>query len=69
MIDINSATLSFDLDNGDTFTFDLSPTQLAIVCKILGCKFNSDSTVTCFSDNTLTQLFNMKGNPLKLREG
>lgn len=65
---IESAEIGIDAINGNHFSVDLSPTQLAVICKILGFKFTADGNMSCFSDTTLEQLMAMKGNPLKLQE-
>lgn len=55
-------------DNGNNFSIDLTSTQLAIICKILGFKFYKDGTMSCFSDNSLENIIQMKGNPLHSQE-
>lgn len=65
---IENAEIGIDTINGDHFTVELSPTQLAIVCKILGFHFDSNGEMTCFSDTSLKQIIDMKGNPLRLQE-
>lgn len=52
-------------ENDDTAGFELSPIQLELVCKLLGIKPGAQpGTITCYSDNTLKQFLNLKGNPL-----
>lgn len=53
--------------NGESHAISLTNTQFAIIGKILGLKITEDS-ISCFSDDTLKQLTQMKGNPLKLVE-
>lgn len=55
-------------ENDDAIGFELSPVQLELVCKLLGVKLGEPGTIKCFSDNTLKQFLNLKGNPLKLEE-
>jgi len=56
-------------ENDDTAGFELSPMQLEVVCKLLGIKSGDQpGTITCYSDDTLKQLMQIKGNPLKLIE-
>lgn len=54
--------------NGESYSFSLSNTQFAIIAKILGLELNKNGDITCFSDETLQQLINFKGNPLKLEK-
>lgn len=65
---IESAEIGIDTINGNHFTVDLSPTQLAIICKILGFNFKANGEMTCFSDSSLKKIIDMQGNPLKLQE-
>lgn len=65
---IESAGISIETIDGNYFEVDLSPLQLAIICKILGIQFKSEGEMLCFSDDTLKKLCDMKGNPLKLKE-
>lgn len=53
--------------DGESNAISLSNVQFAIIGKILGLKITKDG-VSCYSDNTLLQLAEMKGNPLKLQE-
>ena len=52
--------------NGKNCSFDLSPTQFAVVAKILGLQLIGNE-ISYFSDDTLKQFAQMKGNPLRLR--
>lgn len=55
--------------NGESHAIGLSDTQFALIAKLLGMKYNySNQEVSFFSDSTLKQIAEMKGNPLKLRE-
>lgn len=65
---IESAEIGIDTINGEHFTVELSPAQLAIVCKILGFHFKANGEMTCFSDKSLQDIANMQGNPLRLKE-
>lgn len=65
---INTANLSIETTDGNYFEVDLSPLQLATICKILGIQFKSQAEIVCFSDDTLKKLYDMKGNPLNLKE-
>lgn len=73
MKQLEQVYLSLQYANGEIENIDLSPTQLAIIIKILGFK-NSDKfykyedSYTCYSDVTLKKFFTMKSNPLRLTE-
>lgn len=48
---INYAEITIYNENDDTVSFELSPTQLQAVCKILGLRPGEQpGTITCFSD-------------------
>ena len=64
---ISSAELTIGTMERDFF-IELSPLQLAIVCKLLGVHFLDEDTIACYSDETLQKLSEMKGNPLRLKE-
>lgn len=53
--------------NGESYSIGLSNIQFSIIAKILGLKITPEGVVF-FSDDTLKQLINMKGNPLHLQE-
>lgn len=53
---------------GQQFDIGLSPLQLQTVIKVLGLSFIPPQDVLSFSDETLKKLWEMKGNPLKLKE-
>lgn len=65
MINWEGAEICYYHD-GESHSVDLSDTQFAIVTKLLGLKLNKDGSINCFSDKTLKQFAEMKGNPLKL---
>lgn len=65
---IEGVDLTIYTTDGDGVTIDLSPTQLAVVVKILGIEFGEGQSIQCFSDATLQRLAQMKGNPLNLRK-
>lgn len=67
MIDWEGAELCYYF-NGCSHAVSLSDTQFAIVAKILGLEIREDGAIRCFSDETLKQLLQMKGNPLKLQK-
>ena len=52
--------------NGKNCCIDLSPTQFAIVAKILGLQLIGNE-ISYFSDDTLNQFAKMQGNPLRLK--
>lgn len=65
---IDNAELVIYLNNGEDIGFELSPTQLLIIVKLLGLEYNmSKSTVNMFSDETLKSFMEMNKNPLKLK--
>ena len=53
--------------NGESHSYPLTTMQVAVVGKILGLQITED-TMSCYSDDTLRQLVQMKGNPLRLEE-
>lgn len=52
--------------NGESHSIDLTDMQFAIITKILGLRIQPDGSVICFSDESLNNIANMKGNPLHL---
>lgn len=66
MIEWEGAELCYYVD-GESYSIPLSNIQFAMIGKLLGLKTTEDS-ITFFSDETLKQLANMQGNPLKLVE-
>lgn len=67
MIDWEGAELCYYI-NGESHSVSLSNIQFAVIAKILGLEFREDGAMRCFSDETLKQLLQMKGNPFKLIE-
>lgn len=65
---LEGAELNIYMLEGQTFTVDLSITQLSIVCKILGLNFPDNQTINYFSDDSLKKIAQMQGNPLRLKE-
>ena len=54
-------------NNGDSMGFELSAAQLVAVCKILGIEeYQGTGEISCYSDETIKQLFEMIGNPLRV---
>lgn len=51
--------------NGEVHSLPLTGTQFAIVGKILGLQI-AEAAITYYSDRTLAQFMDMKGNPLRL---
>lgn len=51
--------------NGESYAIPLSDMQFITVAKILGLNINGES-ISCFSDESLKSLYEMKSNPLKL---
>lgn len=67
MIDWEGAELCYYF-NGESHGIDLSDLQFAVIAKILGLEIREDGAIRCFSDETLKQFIEMKGNPLKLKK-
>lgn len=66
---IKNAEITLYDEEDNSIWFELSPTQLKAVFKVLGIKPGEDpGTITCFSDASVAKLFDMKGNPLKIEE-
>ncbi len=65
---IESVELSIWLDNGTYSEIELSPMQTLMILKILGIKPQTDTYISCYSDETLKSFLTMKANPLKLKE-
>lgn len=55
-------------ENGDAISIPLSPLQAKTIFKVLMISPDGDDTLNMASDTTLSNLWNMKGNPLKLKE-
>ena len=71
---IKNVSLNIEVDNSDTdfdtLTLELSPTQWAIVFRILGIEpgpLEEDGTISCYADTTLQQFAQLKQNPLTLQ--
>lgn len=64
MVNWEGAELCYYFD-GESHSFDLSDVQFACIAKLLGLQLGREG-VKCYSDETLKQFMNMKGNPLKL---
>lgn len=54
--------------DGYQFTMDLSAIQTMAVMKLLGVKFQNNNSYSCYSDKTVKELFEFKGNPLRVKE-
>ena len=54
--------------DGEQFTIDLSAIQTIAAMKILGIKFSSNNSYSCYSDKTVKELFEFNGNPLRAKE-
>ena len=66
---IAGVDLTMYFGDGNSNTISLSPTQTAIVIKILGLSLETyTGDMGCYSDETLKQMLKLKGNPLRLRE-
>ena len=66
MIDWEGAELCFYI-NGESHSVPLTDTQFAAIGKILGLQI-SETSIACYSDETLKRMAQMKGNPLRLQE-
>lgn len=64
---IEGAEITIYSTDGNCISFDLSPSQLAIVIKILGIQLEEEQEIRCFSDSALKQIVEMKSNPLHLQ--
>ncbi len=69
-IKIEGIELNIYLDNGNNIDIELTQMQTKAIFKLLGFNFTNmeHNSYTAFSDDTIAQLFEMKGNPLKLKE-
>lgn len=65
---IEEIELTFYDCEGNNISIPLSPMQTKIVIQILGLKYRNDGYVSAYSDETLSKIFDMKGNPLRLKE-
>lgn len=54
-------------ENDDSAGFELSPTQLKAVCKILGIKPGDQNSITCYSDASVQKMIDYL-NRLKVQE-
>lgn len=63
----NSAEIIFYDENEDAFGFDLTPTQVVAICKVLGIKYNANNKLTCYSDETILKLCDSDKNPLNAK--
>ena len=67
---INYAEIILYNENDDTVSFELSPTQLQAVCKILGLRTGEQSgTITCFSDASVTRMIDYLNRLTLVQEG
>ena len=55
-------------DQGDTVNIPLSPLQVKTIFKVLMITPNDENSLNMASDKTLNELWEMKGNPLRLME-
>lgn len=60
------AEITIYTKEGEQFSIALSSIQTIAAMKILGVIFNDDS-YSCYSDQTIKELFKYKGNPLRLQ--
>lgn len=65
---ITDIELTVHNENGDTVSIPLSPLQVKTVFKVLMITANDEKSLNMASDKTLKDLWNMKGNPLRLQE-
>lgn len=65
---IDSAEIVIYDTEGNSITFDLNKLQLAMIIKLLGLAVDDDKTMACYSNATLEQFMEMKGNPLRLQQ-
>lgn len=68
MIYLEGAELNIYTIDGQSFTVDLSSTQLEVIGKILGFSFNASGTLNMHSDEGLKALMEYEGNPFKLKQ-
>lgn len=55
--------------NGTSHAIGLSDLQFAIITKILGLEYNNKKNeISFYSDETLKNLTEMQGNPLRLKK-
>lgn len=66
---ITNVELTVQNENGDTISVPLSPLQVKTIFKILLISPNDENSLNMASDETLKNIWNMKGNPLRLQEG
>lgn len=60
------AEMTIYTQSGGQFSLELSQMQAFAVMKLLGIRFNSGSSYSCYSDEALKDFFDFKGNPLRL---
>ena len=66
---LTGAELTIYNENDDAVAISLTPTQLKAVVQILGIRASENPCeFKCFSDDVIRTLFDMRGNPLKLKE-
>lgn len=65
---ITNVELTVQNENGDTISIPLSPLQVKTIFKVLLISPNDENSLNMASDNTLKNLWTMKGNPLRLQE-
>lgn len=63
---IDYAEINLYDENDNQIGFELSATQFVAVCKLLGIQYNGKNEITCYSDETIQRLCEMKGNPLRM---
>lgn len=54
-------------ENDDAVGFELTPTQVVAICKVLGIKYNANNKLTCYSDETILKLCDSDKNPLNAK--
>ncbi|WP_160679719.1 hypothetical protein [Clostridium sp. C8-1-8] len=65
---LEGAELTIYKTDGESFAFDLSPTQLLAICKILGINFDEKGNMTCFSDEGLKKFMEVTVDRMKLSQ-
>lgn len=65
------AELNIYNDLDENISIPLSKKQVLMMLKVIGFEFNENDNYdnyTCFDDNTLDKILNMKSNPLHLKK-
>lgn len=65
---IEGVELNLYYTNGENECIPLSATQATIVMKILGLSKEKNGNISCFSDESLDKMAEMRGNPLHLKK-